>query len=62
MPANEEIKVTDAELEAYLGAPIRDPNVTHDRHKLYIDKLRKVSKEQSDGTDGKPVQDGNGQP
>lgn len=62
MENKEEIKVTDAELEAYIGGPIRDPNVTHDRHKLYIDKLREKRKEEKDGTDGKPVQDGTGKP
>ena len=62
MSTKQNITVTDAEVEAAAGGPIRDRNASVGvRHRLYLDKLRKSREEQQDGKpDGKRVEDGDG--
>lgn len=62
MSTKKNITVTDAEVEAAVGGPIRDRNASVSvRHRLYLDKLRKSEEGQQDGKpDGKRDEDGNG--
>jgi hypothetical protein len=62
MSTKKNITVTDAEVEAAVGGPIRDRNASVSvRHRLYLDKLRKSREEQQDDEpDGKCGEDGDG--
>lgn len=62
MSTKKNITVTDAEVEAAVGGPIRDRNASVSvRHRLYLDKLRKSEEgQQDDEHDGKRDEDGNG--
>ena len=62
MSTKKNITVTDAEVEAAVGGPIRDRNASVSvRHRLYLDKLHKSNEEQQDDEhDGKRDEDGNG--
>jgi hypothetical protein len=62
MSTKKNITVTDAEVEAAVGGPIRDRNASVSvRHRLYLDKLRKSKEEQQDDEpDGKRGEDGDG--